>query len=243
MFGRAHSELPISGPISVQHHQKVIMKRKTIMSMSALGAGVALAIAVPLSASAHVGVSASSTAAGSYTVLTFSVPHGCDGSPTEKIAIGVPESIVEATATVNPNWTISEVTEPLSEPLTAEDGDPITDRVSQIVYTAKGAPLPADQRDTFQLALVLPAGSVGDVVEFPVEQTCTDSTVTWDGEEVPAVTLTAAAESTGHDHGDPAPADAPASDDVLARVLGIGGLVVGAIGIVLAATSRRTAAK
>jgi periplasmic copper chaperone A len=219
------------------------MKRRTIMSVSALGAGVALAIAVPLSASAHVGVSASSTAAGSYTVLTFSVPHGCDGSPTQKIAISVPESIVEATATVNPNWTISEVTEPLSEPLTAEDGDPITDRVAQIVYTAKGAPLPADQRDTFELALVLPDGAVGDVVAFPVEQTCTDSSVTWDGDEVPAVTLTAAAESSGHAHGDEAPAEAAAGDDVLARVLGIGGLVVGVIGIVLAATARRTAAK
>jgi periplasmic copper chaperone A len=213
------------------------------MSVTAVGAGLALAIAVPLSASAHVGVDASSSAAGSYTVLTFSVPHGCDGSPTQKIAISIPESIVEATATVNPNWTISEVTEALSEPLTAEDGDPITDRVSQIVYTAKDAPLPADQRDTFELALVLPDGSVGDRVEFPVEQTCTDSTVAWDGDEVPAVTLTAAAESSGHDHGDAAPADVSATDDVLARLLGIGGLVVGAIGIVLAATSRRTAAK
>ena len=31
---------------------------------------------------------------GAYTVLTVSVPHGCDGSPTTKIAVQLPESIV-----------------------------------------------------------------------------------------------------------------------------------------------------
>jgi periplasmic copper chaperone A len=231
------------------------MKRTIALSSAALGAGVLLALAAPLSASAHVTVSASTTAAGSYSVLTFSVGHGCDGSPTTTVAISLPETITTATPTVNPNWTISKVTVPLDEPIAEEDGDEITERVSQIVYTAK-TPLAADQRDTFALSLAL-VGEEGDVLEFPTLQTCEVGETNWAGEEVPAVTLTAAAEGDGHhggathadgDHADADHADAAhdetaaSGDDVLARGLGIAGLVVGAVGVVIGVTARRRSA-
>jgi periplasmic copper chaperone A len=224
------------------------MKRTIALSSAALGAGVLLALAAPLSASAHVGVSASSTAAGSYSVLTFSVGHGCDGSPTQQIAITIPDGIDAVTPTVNPNWTISKVTEPLDEPIAEDDGDSITDRVSQVVYTAT-TPLAADQRDTFELSLAL-VGEEGDVLEFPTLQTCEVGETNWVGEEVPAVTLTAAIEGDDHhggaaeaDHADAAHDEAPAAgDDVLARILGIAGLVVGAVGIVIGVTGRRRTA-
>ena len=83
------------------------------MSVSAVSAGVLLALAAPMSASAHVSASATSTAAGSYTVVTFAVPHGCDASATTKITIDIPESILSVTPTVNANWTISETKEAL----------------------------------------------------------------------------------------------------------------------------------
>ena len=219
------------------------MKRTIALSSAALGAGVLLALAAPLSASAHVGVAASTTAAGAYSVLTFSVGHGCDGSPTQTIAITIPDGIDAVTPTVNPNWTISRVTEALDEPIAEEDGDQITERTSQIVYTAT-TPLAADQRDTFELSLAL-VGEEGDVLEFPTLQTCEVGETNWTGEEVPAVTLTAA---TGEDHHGNAESEtdetAPAAggDDVLARVLGILGLVVGAVGIVIGVTARRRSA-
>jgi periplasmic copper chaperone A len=224
------------------------MKRTIALSSAALSAGVLLALAAPLSASAHVSVSASSTAAGSYSVLTFSVGHGCDGSPTQQIAITIPDGIDAVTPTVNPNWTISKVTEPLDEPIAEEDGDEITDRVSQVVYTAT-TPLAADQRDTFALSLAL-VGEEGDVLEFPTLQTCEVGETNWVGEEVPAVTLTAAVAGDGHhggaaegDHAEAEHSEAPAGgDDVLARILGIVGLVAGAIGIVIGVTARRRSA-
>jgi len=225
-----------------QNQKETIMKRTIALSSAALGAGVLLALAVPLSASAHVSVSASSTAAGSYSVLTFSVGHGCDGSPTTTVAISIPATIESVTPTVNPGWTISRVTEPLDEPIAEEDGDEITERTSQIVYTAT-TPLAADQRDTFALSLAL-AGEEGDVLEFPTLQTCEVGETNWVGEEVPAVTLTAAVEGEGH-HAEEGvePVETPAAtDDVLARVLGILGLVVGAVGIVIGVTGRRRSA-
>lgn len=220
------------------------MKKNRILPTSlALGAGIALALAVPMSASAHVGASADTTAAGAYAVITLSVPHGIDGAPTQSVAIEIPDSIISVTPTVNPNWVISETTVPLDPP--AEDQ---TERVSVVTYTAKDAPLDAHQRDTFQISVQLPAGEAGDVVEFRTTQTSPEgATMVWEGDEVPSITLTAAAEGgeDGHDHGaeetameEIVPISA-GGDDLLARGLGIAGLVLGAIGLVLGVTALR----
>ena len=216
------------------------MKRPIILSTTAVGAGLLLAIAAPLSASAHVSVDASTTAAGSYSVLTFAAGHGCDGSPTTSLEITLPESIVAATATVNPNWTISKTYAPLDEAIEQEHGDALTERVATVVYTAV-TPLAADQRDTVALSLLL-AGEEGDVLEFPVLQTCEVGETNWTGDEVPAITLTAASADDDHHSeaaGSSAPLVAAAEPDVLAPVLGIGGLVVGAVGLVVGITARR----
>jgi uncharacterized protein YcnI len=217
-------------------------------SLLALGAGTLLALAPAVSASAHVSASASSTAAGSYSVITFSVPHGCEGSPTLVVEIEIPESILSVIPTVNPNWTIEKVIVPLDEPVEDAHGEDITDRVGSVVYTAVGDGLPDGYRDAFALSLQLPAGEAGDVVEFPTFQTCAEGTAEWVGDEVPSVVLTAAVEDDGHDHGaapdegDHGTAEhADASADVLARVFGIAGLAVGAVGIVIAVLSRRSA--
>jgi periplasmic copper chaperone A len=219
------------------------MKRTIALSTSALGAGVLLAlVAAPIAASAHVSVDASTTAAGAYSVLTFSVGHGCEGSPTTSVAISIPETILAVTPTVNPGWTIEKLYSPLETPVEQEHGDALTERVSTVVYTAS-TPLAADQRDTFALSLAL-AGEEGDVLEFPTLQTCEVGETNWTGDEVPAVTLTAA---TGEDHHGEAAAPAEstpaaANNDVLARGLGIAGLVVGAVGIVIGVTGRRRSA-
>lgn len=218
------------------------MKRPIVLTTTALGAGLLLAIAAPLSASAHVSVDASTTAADSYSVLTFSVGHGCEASPTTSVAISLPESIVAATPTVNPNWTISKTYAPLDEAIEQEHGDPLTERVATVIYTAI-TPLATDQRDTVALSLAL-VGEEGDVLEFPVLQTCEVGETNWTGDEVPAVTLTAASEGDHH-AAEPTHEEesaAAAEPDVLARVLGIGGLVVGTVGLVVGITARRRAA-
>jgi uncharacterized protein YcnI len=221
-------------------------------------AGIALVFAAPLAASAHVGVTPDTTAPGSYANLTFAVPHGCDGSATTEVRITIPEDVISVTPTVNPNWDVAEVT-------SATDAD----HTSEVVYTAK-TPLTDGLRDTFTLSVPLPAGEVGDVVEFPVLQTCEVGSTSWDEETVegeeepehpaPAIILTAA-DADAHGHGtadggsdsasDPESggsavgedASANASTDAVAIGLGAGGLAVGLIGVVLAlwALRRRTA--
>jgi uncharacterized protein YcnI len=234
--------------------------RTTLTATATLAAGALLAVAVPLSASAHIGVAPTSTAAGSSTVLTFALSHGCDGSATTAVAVDIPESITSVTPTVNPNWDVAKVAVNLDKPLDDGHGNAITTRIGQVVYTAK-APLADGLRDTFALSLTLPEDAAGNTLAFPILQTCEAGSTAWDqvaadGEAepenpAPSVSVTAAVATDGHGHsvsGDGASAaavgDAAAtgSGDVLARVLGIGGLVVGAVGIALAAASRRKSA-
>ncbi|TFB75803.1 DUF1775 domain-containing protein [Cryobacterium glaciale] len=231
-----------------------------LIATSALATGVLLALAAPLAASAHVSVTPDATGAGASTVLTFSTAHGCECSSTTTMTIDIPESITSVSPTVNPGWTVEKVAVDLATPIDDGHGNEITTRVGQITYSAT-TPLPDGFRDTFALSLQLPADAEGETLEFPVLQTCEMGETNWnettvDGEDEPAlpapfVTVTAATgDAHGHNdagaetvatHDDAAAvtATSASADDVLARVLGAGGLVVGAVGIVLAVTARR----
>ncbi|WP_144711008.1 YcnI family protein [Curtobacterium pusillum] len=236
-------------------------KRLAVVGTATLGVTALIVLGTAGVASAHVEATATSTAADSYTTATFSVPHGCDGSPTTKIEFQVPESIIEVTPTVNPNWTITKATEPYTSPSSSADDESAEDageRVTSVTYTAK-TPLPADERDTFQLSFSLPDGKAGDRVEFPALQTCEKGSVEWNQEQktgaaepehpAPSIVLTAAVPVAAD--GDPieatptATADAsastasPADPDLVGRFLGLGGLVLGAVALVVAVANTR----
>jgi uncharacterized protein YcnI len=219
------------------------------LTAAGLAAGAALALATaPLAASAHVTVTPSGTGAGSSSVLTFAFGHGCDGSPTTALAIDIPESIMAVAPTLHPNWTIEKIAE--------------GDRIAQVVYTAI-TPVEEGFREAIELSVRLPEGAAGETLVFPVLQTCAEGEVNWNElaeegvaePESPAPTILVT-EATGDEHGhgtagngteeehadDATATDAAAttgSDDVIARVLGIGGIVVGVVGIVLALGARR----
>lgn len=228
--------------------------RRTALVSSALAAGTLLAVAAPISASAHVTVDSTSAAAGSYSVLTFAVSHGCEGSATTAVTIDIPEDITSVTPTVNPNWNVAKVPADGAEPLADSHGNPSEGRTGQIVYTAK-APLPDGVRDTFALSVRLPEDAAGSTLAFPVLQTCEVGETRWDEvplegqaepeHPAPSIAVTTATVAA-HGHSDveteAAGTEAPASGDVLARSLGTAGLAVGAVGIVLAVTARRKTA-
>ena len=72
--------------------------------LPAATAAIALSLVSP--ASAHVSATVSDASAGAFTVATFSVPHGCEESPTTKIEIQVPESVLSVTPTRNPFYDV-----------------------------------------------------------------------------------------------------------------------------------------
>ncbi|WP_237581958.1 YcnI family protein [Clavibacter phaseoli] len=208
----------------------------------ALGAaaGLALALSAPLAASAHIELDASATAPASPSVLTFAVGHGCEGSATTALAIRFPTDVQAVKPTLAPGWSVAEQE--------AADGTTVT-------YTAD-APLPDALRATVQVEALLPVdGAAGDVVAFPTLQTCVEGSTDWAetpaaGTEpdlpAPAITLTDAAtgsgaaaagtgSATGAEVGSEAAATATAVApvDPVARLLGLGALVVGVVAVML----------
>ncbi|WP_125610186.1 YcnI family protein [Specibacter cremeus] len=216
----------------------------------ALGATAALMGVGLGAASAHVEANPDSTAANSYSLLTFSVPHGCDGSPTTKLTITLPPELNDATPTVNPNWTIAKTTEKLGAPKKLAGGSYITERTSAITYTAK-TPLDPHQRDTFVLSLQLP-DAAGKTLYFPTLQSCVKGQTDWkdipaagQNEEdmkapAPSVAVTAAV-AGGHDGHGAAPVDAAAVSDSAhdggSQAPGWIGLGAGLAGLVLGAAA------
>ncbi len=183
-----------------------------------LAAGISLAVlALPAVASAHVTVSASETAAGSYTVLTVSVPHGCAGSATTELAIQMPEGINEVTPTRNPFYDVEKVQAELDEPITDAHGNTVAERTSEVVYSAQ-TPLPDGERDSFELSFQIPEDAAGQTLTFPSIQTCEEGETAWtevpaDGQDedelehpAPSFVVT---EPTGDAHGSAAASDEP----------------------------------
>jgi uncharacterized protein YcnI len=181
-----------------------------IAVLPAATAAIALSLVAP--ASAHVTATPSDASAGAFTIATFSVGHGCEGSPTTKVEIQVPESVLSVTPTRNPLYDVEATIEQLDEPQTDAHGNEVTERTSTIVYTAR-TPLPDGQRDTFELSFQVPDAE-GELLSFPTIQTCEKGETAWtqipaDGQdedelESPAPGFTILAASGEGHHGDEA---------------------------------------
>ncbi len=215
-----------------------------------LGAATAVALIVTAiaaaPASAHVTITPSDTAAGSYVVLTVSVPHGCEGSPTTAIDIQIPEPILSVTPTLLAGWEAEKKMVQLDTPVTDAHGNEVTERVGQVTYTAD-QPLADGYRAAMELSLQLPE-TPDETLVFPVVQKCVVGETGWtevaaegeDAEELehpaPVVTIT---EATGEDeHGAETAAATTTTRTIEVEsdgnaALGLTGLAAGLIGIVI----------
>lgn len=227
----------------------------------AVGAGALLALAAPLAASAHVTINPNAAEAGAYTVITVKVPNESATATTTKVELSLPEDTPFTSVRYVPvaGWSAELVTETLPEPVTVGDNE-ITEAITSVIWTAEpGSEIADGQLQQFSVSV----GAVPDTgsVVLPAAQFYSDgSVVNWDSEEAdaeyPAPVLYINDEapgdhhaSSGSDHdeaGEEADASAAASadantssDDVLARILGLGGLLLGAAGLTLAITARR----
>lgn len=215
-------------------------RRTTLALLSAL----ALTITTAASAHAHVTVDPSTATADAHIVLTFSVPHGCEGSSTTALAIQVPEEITSVTPTAHPAWDVEVVAEEVAEPTTDAHGAPVTERIAEVRYTAR-TPLPDALRDSVELAVHLPAETAGSTLSFPVLQTCDDGENAWvqlagEGQDphtlqfpAPQVTVEAAAGDAHPDSGHDT-AQKAAVADAAPSTLSVVALVVASLALCLA---------
>ncbi len=181
--------------------------------VAGLGAGLGLAVALGATAAAHVSIQEDEVVAGESAIVTFAFSHGCEGSPTTEVRIQMPESIPTVSPTINANWDVEKVTEALDAPIEGSHGEQITERVSEVIYTAR-TPVEDGFRDTFELSVTVPEDAAGQTIYFPTIQTCETGESAWieipaqdqsaDDLESPApsVVVVAASEGEGDSHED-----------------------------------------
>lgn len=186
---------------------------------------------------------------GSYATLTFKVPTESATASTVKIEIDLPTDTPFGSVTYQavPGWSTEIVSAKLATPITA-DGTVITDAPVKVTWTAdpanpaSGGGIAPESFQQFVLS-VGPVPSAGSIL-FPVHQTYSDGTTADWIDPTPA---------DGTEPANPAPTlyirDAPpvadgtagmnvttttaATNSPLAVGLGIGGLVLGAIALVV----------
>ena len=232
--------------------------RFLITGSIALGAATALALAMPLAAGAHVGITPNTAAAGSYADITFRVPTESATATTSKVEVDIPAAtpFLSVSYLAVPGWDTALMTETLPRLVTV-DKTQITEAVTKVIWTAQpGSEIQANEIRQFTLSLG-PIPDTGKIVLNALQTYSDGSVVEWTGDaknathpspvlyvrDTPAAEHdadAAAAPAAGHDSETTAAAASSAtSGDTLARVLGIGGLVVGAVGVVLAVVTRR----
>jgi uncharacterized protein YcnI len=120
------------------------------------GAAIALSVVSATAASAHVEPSPSKIKAGATAVVTFTIPHGCSGSPTTGLDVQVPAAVTVFKPVAKTGWTST---------------------VKGQVVTFAGGTLGAKVKGTFQLQVTAPK-AVGPL-DFKVIQRCKVGETDW----------------------------------------------------------------
>ncbi|WP_405871192.1 MULTISPECIES: YcnI family protein [unclassified Streptomyces] len=233
------------------------MKTSRLAATGALAASAVVVLSSP--AFAHVSVQPEGTAAkGGYAVIDFKVPNERDDTSTTKLEVAFPTDHPLASAMPEPmdGWDIKVTKAKLAKPLEVH-GEKINEAVSKITWTATGDGVKPGFFQKFPVSVgTLPEDA--DELVFKALQTYSDKEVVrWievqkDGAEepenpAPVLALSAASED-GHSHGSTAEdasddskdaentavdtsAASSDSSDTTARVLGVVGIVVGALGV------------
>ncbi|MCI3240850.1 MULTISPECIES: YcnI family copper-binding membrane protein [Streptomyces] len=231
------------------------MKASRLAATGALAASAVVVLSSP--AFAHVTVQPEGTAAkGGYAVIDFKVPNERDNASTTKLEVSFPTDHPLASAMPEPidGWDIKVTKSKLAKPIEMH-GEKINEAVSKITWTAKDGGVKPGFFQKFPVSVgTLPEDA--DELTFKALQTYSDKEVVrWievqqkgqEEPENPAPVLALSAAEDDHAHGstaedasdnakdtENAAADTSAdsdSSDTTARVLGIVGIVVGALGV------------
>jgi uncharacterized protein len=230
---------------------------RVLLTRALTVAGVGMVMAAPM-AGAHVTPDPTEAPRGGFTTVSFRVPNEREDASTTSVEINFPTDTPLAFVSVQPvpGWQYAAETATLPEPIETEDGE-VTEAVSKVTCTG-GAIRPGEFQ---QFAIELgPLPDEGDQVLFPTIQTYDSGEIvrwidepTEDGTEpehpAPALRLTEAEEDHHGNSGDDEEASgsdddqsgvtaenaaAEDDDDSSATTVGVTGIVLGALGLIVA---------
>jgi periplasmic copper chaperone A len=133
------------------------VRHKWVRRAGVVAAGALIgAVTFASAAAAHVTVSPSSAPQGAFTSIVFRVPTESDTASTTKVDVHLDMNNPIATVDYQalPGWTTKVTVSKLTKPITDDDGNQVTQAVSEIVWTADSAAT---------------AIKPGQFLEFPVE--------------------------------------------------------------------------
>ncbi len=136
---------------------------------TALTIGVVAALGGAAVASAHIRIDPARPGAGSVTRLTLAVPSELRTSPTTKVSVQLPASIVSASFRAIPGWKRTVVVQKLVKPTTLH-GESITQRIASVSWTATGSGIAPGDVENFEILVALP-NRPGAKLAFPTVQT------------------------------------------------------------------------
>jgi uncharacterized protein YcnI len=166
---------------------------REVLAAAALCAPLVLSVTVP--AAAHVVLENTQAVAGTYYKATFGVGHGCEGTPTLRLRVRIPDGITSVKPQPKPGWEVATVKEKLEKPISSDHGATITEVVREVVWS--GGRLLDEHFDQFAMQVRLPA-TPGTTIYFPVVQECEKGVHRWI--EIPEPG------KTSRDYKEPAPA-------------------------------------
>ena len=133
-------------------------------------------------AQAHPSFETRSAAVGSSYKAVIKVPHGCDGSPTTRVRVLIPEGVIGVKPKPMPGWSIETKRGPYARSYKFYHGAVLTEGVKEIVWSGK---LPDDYYDEFVFSAFLTDSlAAGTTLHFPVYQDCEKGAHAW--ADVPA---------------------------------------------------------
>ncbi|MFE7312659.1 YcnI family protein [Streptomyces sp. NPDC057555] len=206
-----------------------------------IAAGSVLLLAGP--AFAHVTVQPGTAPKGGFATVDIKVPNERDDASTVKVEVALPTDHPLASVMPQPvpGWTVEVTKSKLAKPVEME-GEKINEAPSKITWTADGKGIGPGQFQQFPLSVgQLPSDA--DQLVFKALQTYSDKEVvrwiepTKDGgpepeNPAPVLKLTAAdAQGAPDGKNDAKAAAAAPTSDTTARLLAVGGIVVGLVGV------------
>jgi uncharacterized protein YcnI len=210
-----------------------------------------------LPALAHVTVSSPGATQGSFGVVTFRMPNEMDNANATELKVQLPADQPLASVAVKPEpgWSYTVTRAKLSQPITDDDGNQVTDYVSVIDWKATAGGIKPGEYEDFDLS-VGPLPKADSMTFKAIQVYSNGQTVSWIDEPAagstqepdhpaPTLKLAAAGAPAASNTAAPTPA-AAAGDDGASKGSVTGAYVVGGIGLVaglaalaLAITGRR----
>jgi len=150
------------------------------MSIFRIHTGAAVALAATLfapQAFSHITLETKQAPVESSYKAVLRVPHGCNGSPTVKVRVRIPEGVVGVKPQPKAGWKLETIKGDYAQPYTLY-GAQIASGVKEVIWS--GGPLLDEHYDEFVFVGYLSSGLAPDTtLYFPAVQECEQGVARW----------------------------------------------------------------